>query len=626
MSVQEQTPFIEYECNGITKVFPLGFDCSDSDHLIVKLDDVLSAAGSWDLQNKSVVFRVAPKAKSRLTIQRNTPLERLINYSSYDNSMLPQVFNQDFDRVWYKLQEHNQQITYSLNAIDDIYSIANEALGKANQSIEDITEINKHLSKFSNSAGYVYARQVVGKDGKTQETLNTEARPINTGGTGATTAAEARTNLDVFSKAQVNALIATGGEGEIIGISGGGTGAATAEEARTNLDVYSKQEVNTELNKKLNKNDLKPATVADLGVVKIGRGLKITEDGELSAMSAVRVGQISWHLGKRSKIRVGELALDGHVYKRVDYPELWKLIESDFFVTVSDSEWLGNKHLRGNFTKGDGKTTFRLPDLNGVQSGSIQNLFIRGAVNDVGCGVVDEDAIRNITGSIELNTTVAADLVDSKGALSSRSANRNYQWTGHGSNWSDVGVLTFDASLSTPTAHENRPKSVYGVWVITAKSDAIEELPSGATPAVLTGGNTFDGSQKINGGLEVAGLFNADIKPLLNAQGNAPISACRGWVYFNGNANPPVIESSLNILSIIQVGSATWDINFANPMPHQNYAVFATAVGNVSGAYITRVVGDQVSGSSEKTVNKVRISCASGATYYPTWMSVGVFC
>lgn len=105
MSVQEQTPYVEYKCNGTTKIFPLKFDCDDSDHLIVMLDGIAPAVGEWVLNGESVVFHTAPKVGSTLTIQRNSPLERLNDYDSYNNSMRPQTFNMDFDRIWWKLQE-----------------------------------------------------------------------------------------------------------------------------------------------------------------------------------------------------------------------------------------------------------------------------------------------------------------------------------------------------------------------------------------------------------------------------------------------------------------------------------------------------------------------------------------
>lgn len=69
------------------------------------------------------------------------------------------------------------------------------------------------------------------------------------GGTGANNAADARTNLDVYSKqetltsTEITALLPS--STNILPVSSGGTGSGTASGARTNLDVYSKAEVDS---------------------------------------------------------------------------------------------------------------------------------------------------------------------------------------------------------------------------------------------------------------------------------------------------------------------------------------------------------------------------------------------
>lgn len=105
MSVPEQTPYIEYTANGITTSFALEFDCGNQDHLIVLVDDVEPAVGSWSLTGGAVVFGTAPEDGKKITIQRNTPFSRNTDYQSYNNSFRPQSVNGDFDRVWLKLQE-----------------------------------------------------------------------------------------------------------------------------------------------------------------------------------------------------------------------------------------------------------------------------------------------------------------------------------------------------------------------------------------------------------------------------------------------------------------------------------------------------------------------------------------
>lgn len=71
-----------------------------------------------------------------------------------------------------------------------------------------------------------------------------EVVPIENGGTGATTAEEARTNLSVASADHTHTLEEITGT-SVLAIENGGTGATTAEEARTNLNVAAVDHTHT---------------------------------------------------------------------------------------------------------------------------------------------------------------------------------------------------------------------------------------------------------------------------------------------------------------------------------------------------------------------------------------------
>lgn len=105
MAVSEQTPYTEYTANGTTTSFALEFYCEKKEHLIVLVDDVEPVVGSWSLSNGTVVFNTAPENGKKITLQRNTPFSRTTDYQSYNNSFRPPAVNNDFDRLWRKLQE-----------------------------------------------------------------------------------------------------------------------------------------------------------------------------------------------------------------------------------------------------------------------------------------------------------------------------------------------------------------------------------------------------------------------------------------------------------------------------------------------------------------------------------------
>lgn len=105
MAVPEQTPFVEYIANGITTVFPTPFQCDKSEYLIVMLNDEDAPVGSWSYTNNEVTFNTAPNSNVKVTIERNTPLQRTSEYNSYNNAFRPSPVNKDFDLIWWKLQE-----------------------------------------------------------------------------------------------------------------------------------------------------------------------------------------------------------------------------------------------------------------------------------------------------------------------------------------------------------------------------------------------------------------------------------------------------------------------------------------------------------------------------------------
>jgi len=213
MAVQEQTPYIKYIANGVTQTFATEFDCESKDQLVVMLNGEEPVFTSWSYADKQVTFLIAPVVDTVVELKRQSKLNRTTDYQSYNNSFRPPAVNNDFDRIWYAIQEQN----YKMGQYDYDYNF-----------------------------------------------VLTQVRPISTGGTGADNAADARTNLEVYSQSEVDALIATGGEGNVVSIAGGGTGADNAVDARTNLDVYSKTETSTIIT-----NATKQATESISGQAKI---------------------------------------------------------------------------------------------------------------------------------------------------------------------------------------------------------------------------------------------------------------------------------------------------------------------------------------------------------------------
>lgn len=191
------------------------------------------------------------------------------------------------------------------------------------------------------------------------------------------------------------------------------------------------------------------------------------------------VGQPTlWH--SRAFIPAYAVTADGQLLNRADWPELWA--HAQMHTPVSDSEWLGSNFLRGRFSTGNGTTTFRVPDLNGVQSGSVKGLFGRGDAGISGdYGVVNESALPNISGAVPSFSGASYAQVFGSGFWGAFTAD-NSQYpdangdaipAGTAAIYNRYNTLNFDASRSSPiygryNTIEALPNAFKGVWIIRA--------------------------------------------------------------------------------------------------------------------------------------------------------------
>lgn len=196
------------------------------------------------------------------------------------------------------------------------------------------------------------------------------------------------------------------------------------------------------------------------------------------------LGAVEWFLGTRGAMPGGHLAADGQLLSRAAYPDLWNAISTGVLQSITDSSWQSTPTGRGSYSTGDGSTTFRMPDLNGVWThptdstlNSIPALFLRGdgavANTGSGVGVIRWGAAPNITGAWNSysyrngggaeNSTV--------GAVQRTSDGNSQSWGTVGSPNYQYFSINIDASRSNisygrDASTEVRPNSVKGIWII----------------------------------------------------------------------------------------------------------------------------------------------------------------
>lgn len=236
------------------------------------------------------------------------------------------------------------------------------------------------------------------------------------------------------------------------------------------------------------------------------------------------VGQVTlWH--SRAFIPSYAVVADGQLLSRTDYPELWA--HAQMHNPIDDSVWLTGSGNRAKFSTGDGSTTFRVPDLNGVQAGSPANLFGRGSngSSDLLPGTTWESALPDIAGDSP------STLIRYVGAASEAFQTTEVSTYGYGSDTNNAPIkwkqLSFQASRSSPVygrynTTEVVPNSFVGVWIIRASGgfvaantswsviDGDAAMPPAGT--IVNGGNVCS-LYKVNNATEAEANFRtrADI-------------------------------------------------------------------------------------------------------------------
>lgn len=169
----------------------------------------------------------------------------------------------------------------------------------------------------------------------------------------------------------------------------------------------------------------------------------------------------------RAFIQSNDVTSDGQLLSRADYPELWAYAQ--LLTPVTDADWLSDPQKRGKYSLGDGSTTFRVPDRNGVQSESVSGLYARGdGGNSANNGTVQQNAAPDITGSIGANVWSAYG--SPTGALYAATPVADVPL---GSGTTPAYYVGFRAGLSNATygrdnTTEVRTNNFIGVWVIRA--------------------------------------------------------------------------------------------------------------------------------------------------------------
>lgn len=235
----------------------------------------------------------------------------------------------------------------------------------------------------------------------------------------------------------------------------------------------------------------------------------------------------------RAYIQPYEVVSDGQLLNRADWPELWAYAQ--MLGPISDADWLADPLKRGKYSLGNGTTTFRVPDRNGAQTGSVRALFARGdGANSSNDGMIMESFLPNITGNINFHGSgpasepAAGTVVAGAGGafVSGEGFNipryvRGVSLLSSGAN--SLGSVTLKASNSSPAYGRNNlatdevlPRNFSGVWVIRASGGFVAANTSWS---VINGDETKPGNNTSVSG----GYINSEYKIGTTVEGSTTL-------------------------------------------------------------------------------------------------------
>ncbi|WP_302615626.1 phage tail fiber protein [uncultured Enterobacter sp.] len=108
MSVPNQTPYIIYNANGMTTVFPFEFYVINAGDIQVTVNGTVvtsgfSVSGVGNVGGGDVVFVTPPASGAVVMLERVVPTYRLTDYQD-NGDLLADTVNKDFDRLWMAIQ------------------------------------------------------------------------------------------------------------------------------------------------------------------------------------------------------------------------------------------------------------------------------------------------------------------------------------------------------------------------------------------------------------------------------------------------------------------------------------------------------------------------------------------
>lgn len=460
--------------------------------------------------NTVTLSQAVPAGTHKVTIYRDTPKGKplasfvdgaIINASNLDRNAKQAVFSvaemvDRFDSVVADSEDALRTAYNALGLAQNAINVSDQAKAQAAQAElkADVAVATAQGADVKADAAVVTANDAKataeGIDDTAQQALDNSVAAVNTAD-----AAEATANA-IDGKAQQaldNSTAAVNTANQAKQTADGVDAKAT--QALTNSQNAVAAVVNS-LQKNLNLSDLTNRQEAWMNVRPVGStplSSDAVNDYDAPTFRQVKNmvsagtggptmnGVMNYHVGEavawetRAYYPPNTLPRDGQLVNRADWPELWAWAQKT--TPISDTAWLADPTQRGKYSSGNGTTTFRLPDWNGVQSGSIPAVFFRGGVGAADM-IMALNAAPDVTGQLATDLNGTAWLpVGSFNAGAFKPTNQVANtYKPNGGTFTPVvgnGAWDFKASYSNESYGRNNagevvPNKVSGVWLVRA--------------------------------------------------------------------------------------------------------------------------------------------------------------
>lgn len=408
-------------------------------------------------------------------------------------------------------QNQNSAASPSLN-----YPVQKAGVLEVIQTSAGVTEGCVQLYYPHAEAGLVYLRRFTGDWSDWKQIFgNGDVIPVVNGGTGQTTIQGMKTAFGFGTVA----------DQDIVPTSMGGTGSSDNAQAWLNIRPQGSTPLAGD-----------PVNDYDATTKRWVENLVNTGTVGPSMNGVMNYGVGDFHLrDSRAYIQPYEVVADGQLLNRADWPELWAYAQ--MLSPIADADWLADPAKRGKYSLGNGTTTFRVPDKNGVQTGSIDSLYGRGdGGNSSLNGTVIESGAPNIQGYFRTVSNAAVfENLGQSGAFDGQEKSYPYANLGSiiagGSTLNYPRRIDFAASRSSPvygrTTTEIRPKSFVGVWVIRASGGF---TAANTQWSVINGDTAMPGPGTTADGGSVMSEYR--VGTAVEAEGRMRVRAVIGGAYY----------------------------------------------------------------------------------------------